>query len=202
MSINSTGDHWITRSLDRKLRSKYRLFVERRIELESHGIWLFTGGLTRSGRSGIFQRRASCQLDCTVDFWREMENWKTPGPRRTMPSIQPIDFQSSLPILRIREGKKRREQRFCEASSPFSRNKLNFARVQENEEKWRKGWRERVLEWNRVTIYFYLGRSTGRYCFFTRCGRSRVSLRAFQAQERNQRERERKTDLRKDRKEN
>lgn len=110
MSTNSTGDHWITRSLDRKLRSKYRLFVERRIELESHGIWLFTGGLTRGGRSGIFQRLASCQLDCTVDFWREMENWKTPGPRRTMPSIQPIDFQSSLLISRIREGKKKRRE--------------------------------------------------------------------------------------------
>lgn len=202
MSTNSTGDHWITRSLDRKLRSKYRREKNRaRIPW-----YLIVHGRTDPRRKKWYISETgvvSARLHRRFLAWDGKLKNPWPASNHAIHSTNRLSVLSSyLTDKRRKEEKKRREQRFCEASSPFSRNKLNFARVQENEKKWKKGCGERVLEWNRVTIYFYLGRSTGRYCFFTRCRRSRVSLRAFQVQERNQRERERKTDPPRDRKEN
>lgn len=131
--------------------------------------YLIVHGRTDLGRKKWYISEAgvvSARLHRRFLAWDGKLKNPWPASNHAIHSTNRLSILSSyLTDKRRKEEKKRREQRFCEASSPFSRNKLNFARVQENEEKWKKGCGERVLEWNRVTIYFYLGRSTGRYCF-------------------------------------
>ena len=74
------------------------------------------------------------------------------------------------------------------------RNKLNFARVRENQEKWRKGSRRACAKVKTTRFIFTSGRDTGRkhfsflfFFFSARCQRSRVSLRSFEVRGRNRR---------------
>lgn len=111
------------------------------------------------------------------------------------PSVRPpIDFQSLLLIfldnascLRKKGGRKkkkriqRRERKEIDSfvNHLFSRDKLNFFRVGGGGAGERVA--QRACKSERGTTYFYPGRSTGRYGFFARCRRSRVSWRAFEA---------------------
>lgn len=127
------------------------------------------------------------------------------------PSVRPpIDFQSLLLIfldnasLRKKGGRKkkkriqRREGKEIDSfvNHLFSRDKLNFFRVGGGGAGERVA--QRACKSERGTTYFYPGRSTGRYGFFARCRRSRVSWRAFEARRGKWGGKEREMDIRRD----
>lgn len=112
-------------------------------------------------------------------------------------------------LLRQRESKKkggrkkkkriqRREGKEIDSfvNHLFSRDKLNFFRVGGGGAGERVA--QRACKSERGTTYFYPGRSTGRYGFFARCRRSRVSWRAFEARRGKWGGKEREMDIRRD----
>ena len=164
-------------------------------------------------RRFVAYRRSKIRSISPTDF--SSFRWKI---EKKNPSVRPPIDSRSLPLFLIfldsasskkkggrkrKEKKKKRIQReererdrlFCEPS--LLSGQIEFL------QSWRgRGGGERVAQRacksERGTTYFYPGRSTGRYGFFARCRRSRVSWRAFEGRRGGRGGKEREMDIRRD----
>lgn len=148
------------------------------------------------------------QVDFTHRFLLlSMENWKKiHGPIRSTTDWLSIPSSYLLRQLESKKkGMKKKKKRIQRGEGKeidsfvnhlFSRDKLNFFRVGGGGAGERVA--QRACKSERGTTYFYPGRSTGRYGFFARCRRSRVSWRAFEARRGKWGGKEREMDIRRD----